>query len=109
MACCQQNCPHTDVDIPVVYTECLFQNQAGQCLTPYKAFNILGHGDPPKTIQDQETGEFKHFPDSDGLVGVAEYILEHMLKWVVAWSNIPGKPDKVSTFILSSLFLFFNF
>ncbi|KAK5832917.1 uncharacterized protein LOC128292762 [Gossypium arboreum] len=100
MACCEQNCSHTDADIPIVYTECLFQNQAGQCLTLYKAFNIHGHGDPQKTIQDKETGEFKHFPDSEGLVGVVEYILEHKLKWVVAWSNIPGKPDKVYTQIL---------
>ncbi|KAK8583838.1 hypothetical protein V6N13_109230 [Hibiscus sabdariffa] len=55
---------------------------------------------PPETIQDEETGEFKHVVDSTGSAAGVAYTLEHKLKWVTAWVNNRGQPKKASTVIL---------
>ncbi|KAK8490461.1 hypothetical protein V6N11_010288 [Hibiscus sabdariffa] len=96
----QQNSSQDDVDSSIMFTECRFQNHAGQCLTHGRIYSIHGHGIPPETIQDRETGEFKHVADSTGSAAGVAYTLEHKLKWVTAWVNNRGKPNTASTVIL---------
>ncbi|GMI79997.1 hypothetical protein HRI_001669000 [Hibiscus trionum] len=96
----QQNSWHGDVDSTITFTDFRFQNLTGQCLTQGKIYTIHGYGVPPETIQDQETGEFKHVCDSTGSAAGVAYTLEHKLKWVTAWSNHRGRPKTASTMIL---------
>ncbi|KAK6228612.1 hypothetical protein SCA6_000952 [Theobroma cacao] len=77
-----------------VYTQCQLQNHAGkkQYVTLDSGNDWHGSGSPPKTIQDQESGEFKHNADSTGSIGGVAY--------VVAWSNKEQQPNQVYTQIL---------
>ncbi|XP_022748132.1 23 kDa jasmonate-induced protein-like [Durio zibethinus] len=60
-----------------------------------------GYGDPPKSIQDQQAGDFKHNTDSEGSIGGVAYLLKgNKLKWIIAWSNAENEPNKVYTEII---------
>ncbi|XP_022747703.1 uncharacterized protein LOC111297284 isoform X2 [Durio zibethinus] len=83
-----------------VYTECQLQNHAGknQYVTLDNQNYWHGNRDPPRPIQDQQAGEFKHNTDSKGSIGGVAYLLkDNKLKWIIAWSNVENEPNKVYT------------
>ncbi|EOY19732.1 hypothetical protein QUC31_005977 [Theobroma cacao] len=85
-----------------VYTQCQLQNHAGkkQYVTLDCQKDWHGSGDPPKTIQDQTSADFKHNADSTGSIGGVAFVLSNEIKWVVAWSNKEQQSNKVYTQIL---------
>ena len=88
---------------PNAHPQCELQNHAGQdqYVTLDSQNSFHGYGDPPKSIQDQQSGNFKHHADSKGSIGGVAYLLETKLKWIIAWSNAEEEPNKVYTQILN--------
>ncbi|EOY19736.1 Uncharacterized protein TCM_045043 [Theobroma cacao] len=83
-----------------VYTQCQLQNHAGkkQYETMDSGNDWHGSGSPPKTIQDQESGEFKHNADSTGSIGGVAYVYTQILKGSdeVDWQQIKDNLDQSS-------------
>ncbi|KAL4386390.1 hypothetical protein GQ457_09G027110 [Hibiscus cannabinus] len=82
---------------PAIYTELILENLSDESLAHYQQHNWYGSGNFPQIIHRRMSAEIKHEADSGtgcSKGGVA-YTIRDNIRWIVAWSNMKDKENKV--------------
>ncbi|KAK9019730.1 hypothetical protein V6N11_054244 [Hibiscus sabdariffa] len=82
---------------PAIYTEVILESLSDESLIHYEEHNWYGYANFPRVIHRRTSAEIKHEADSGtgcSKGGVA-YTIRDNIKWIVAWSNMKDKENKV--------------
>ncbi|KAK8999092.1 hypothetical protein V6N11_070270 [Hibiscus sabdariffa] len=89
---------------PAVYTDVTLENSTDDSFILYDLHNWYGSANYPQVVPAQLSEKVKHQadPQTGCSKGGVAYTIKNNIRWVVAWSNMKDKENKVYIDIIES-------